>query len=249
MKNKHSVIVLEDEIPAQNLLKSYIEARIDLDLIGIYADGYSGCKAINELKPDLVVLDIQMPKLNGIEVAELMEHRPAVVFCTAYDHFAAQAFELSAADYVLKPYSKERLDAAINKALAPLAHPPTKKLAEEDLSALMPPENLQRVAVRSGSKIHVVACSEIDYMESDGDYVAIKAGSARYLKEKTMKYYEEKLDASKFLRIHRSYLANVDKICRIEIFGKDQHIVVMENGDKIKSSASGYKLLRQVLDI
>lgn len=242
-------IILEDEIPAQNLLKAFLADFPDIDLIGVYADGHSGCLAINELKPDLVLLDIQMPKLTGIEVLELLQHRPQVVFTTAYDEYAVRAFELSAADYLLKPFSKERFASAIAKAAskctaAPAAEDPIPQLLADNLA-----QGLQRVAVRSGAKIHVIACADIFYFESEGDYVKLHTANGRFLKEKTMKYYESKLDPQQFLRIHRSYIANIEFIRKIEVFEKDQHLVIMENGDKIKASASGYKLLRQTLDM
>lgn len=241
-------IILEDEIPAQNLLKTFLADFAEIEILGVYADGHSGCMAINELKPDLVLLDIQMPKLTGIEVLELIQHRPQVIFTTAYDE-SVRAFELSAADYLLKPFSKERFTDAMNKAISRCSavsdlHAPVHESLAENL-----PHGINRVAVRSGAKIHVVSCADIFYFESEGDYVKLHTSSGRFLKEKTMKYYESKLNPQQFLRIHRSYIANIDFIRKIEVFEKDQHLVIMENGDKIKASANGYKLLRQTLDM
>lgn len=241
-------IILEDEVPAQNLLKAFIGEHKNIEVIGVYGDGYSGCKAINELKPDLVILDIQMPKLTGIEVLELIEHKPVVIFSTAYNEYAVQAFDLNASDYLLKPFSKDRFNEAIQKAIHKISSGTPETTTEKVIEDLQE-EFIQRIAVRSGSKINIINCDTIDYIESDGDYVKIHANSSRFLKEKTMKYYDKNLDNNKFIRIHRSYIANLEKIQKIEVYSKDQHIVVMENGDKIKASANGYKLLRQELDI
>ncbi len=246
---KIRTLILEDEIPAQNLLKAYLSDYPEIELIGVYADGYSGCVAIGELKPDLILLDIQMPKLTGIEVLELITHRPQIIFTTAYDEYAVRAFELSATDYLLKPFSKERFGYAISKAITNCGAPlPQQVNAQEQLSENLE-QHLNRVAVRSGSKIHVINCADIYYFESEGDYVKLHTTTGRFLKEKTMKYYESKLSSQQFLRIHRSYIANIDHIRKIEVFEKDQHLVIMENGDKIKASANGYKLLRQTLDM
>lgn len=241
-------IILEDEVPAQNLLKAFIGEHKNIEVIGVYGDGYSGCKAINELKPDLIILDIQMPKLTGIEVLELIEHKPVVIFSTAYNEYAVQAFDLNASDYLLKPFSKDRFNEAIQKAVNKISSGTPETTTEKVIEDLQE-EFIQRIAVRSGSKINIINCDTIDYIESDGDYVKIHANSSRFLKEKTMKYYDKNLDSNKFIRIHRSYIANLEKIKKIEVYSKDQHIVVMENGDKIKASANGYKLLRQELDI
>jgi len=241
-------IILEDEVPAQNLLKSFLSDYEDIEICGVYADGYSGCKAINEQKPDLVILDIQMPKLTGIEVLELIDHDPVVIFTTAYDEFAVQAFQLNAIDYLLKPFSKDRFENAIAKATEKCASDLPRASTTETTEHLQK-DNLQRIAVRHGSKIHIVACDAIDYIESDGDYVLIYSDGAKYMKEKTMKFYESRLPNNQFVRIHRSYIVNIDKIAKIEVFAKDQHIVVMGNGNKIKASANGYKILRKALDL
>lgn len=241
-------LILEDEIPAQNLLKAFLADFSDIELIGIYSDGHTGCLAINELKPNLVLLDIQMPKLTGIEVLELIQHRPQVIFTTAYDEFAVRAFELNAADYLLKPFSKERFTSAITKVIGRLGSS-AEQMPLQDMLTDALQQGINRVAVRSGAKIHVVNCADIFYLESEGDYVKLHTANGRFLKEKTMKYYESKLNPQQFLRIHRSYIANIDFIRKIEVFEKDQHLVIMENGDKIKASASGYKLLRQTLDM
>ena len=244
-------IIIEDEEPARILLKKFLEAIPQIKLISECSDGYSGLKAINEQKPDLVLLDIQMPKLTGFEVLELTEHKPIIIFTTAYDQYAIKAFESNATDYLLKPFTRERFTEAINKATEKF----NNKTNDENkiISVLKTidekPETIDRIAIRSGSKIHVIPVEEIIYFESDGDYVKIHTKEGSHLKEKTMKYFETHLEPKKFIRIHRSYIANVEQIQRLEYYDKENYVAILKNNIQLKVSNSGYKLLKESLKI
>lgn len=244
-------IIIEDELPARELLLHYVKSFPDITICGTYSDGFAGLKAINELKPDIVYLDIQMPKLTGMEIIELLDHKPAIIFTTAYDQYAVKAFEANAVDYLLKPFSQERFSIATKKAIEKISHN-TNPLPEINLAIQSLEEKqgeIERVAVRSGSKIQVIPVSNINYFEADGDYVKINSTEGTFLKEKTMKYFETHLNASKFIRIHRSYIVNVDMIQKVEYYDKDSHVVVLKNNTTLKVSSSGYKLLKKAINL
>ncbi|HEY4784770.1 MAG TPA: LytTR family transcriptional regulator DNA-binding domain-containing protein [Bacteroidales bacterium] len=238
-------IIIEDEQPARNLIKHYLTKHGEIELIGEYADGFNGLKAIQELKPDLVFLDVQMPKLTGFEMLELMDETPQIIFTTAFDQYAIKAFELNAVDYLLKPYSQERFDSAIQKAFERFQKdaPPVeiKKLAEHIAENV---ETLDRVVVKIGSKIKVIPVDTILYIESQDDYVMVYTNDGKYLKQQTMKYFEKHLEASKFSRIHRSYLVNINTIKQLELYEKSSYLAVLSNGAKLKVSDTGYKALK-----
>jgi len=248
---KIRTIIIEDEEPARILLKKFLEGNKDIELIDECSDGFSGLKAINEQKPDMVLLDIQMPKLTGFEVLELCEHKPIIIFTTAYDQYAIKAFESNATDYLLKPFTRERFAEAIKKATEKFSN----KINDESkiISILNTiderPETIDRIAVRSGSKIHVVPTEEIYYFEADGDYVKIHTKDGSFLKEKTMKYFETHLDPRQFVRIHRSFIANVNQILRLEYYDKENYVAVLKNNIQLKVSSSGYKLIRDILKL
>ncbi len=250
-QNKLKILIVEDEEPARNLLKSYLKDAINTELIGEFADGFSGVKSINEIKPDLVLLDVQMPKLNGFEVLELIEHKPAIIFTTAFDHFAIKAFEMNAVDYLLKPFTKDRFLQSIAKAEERIR---SKKSESKSLNGLLNSieeknEYIDRIAVKSGSKIDVIAVSDIICFDAEGDYVMIHTRTGRYLKEKTMKYLESHLDSKQFVRIHRSCIVNVAEIAKIEHYDKESYAVLMKNQMKLKASMAGYKLLKELLKL
>ncbi|MCX6258959.1 MAG: LytTR family DNA-binding domain-containing protein [Bacteroidia bacterium] len=251
MNTKIKSIIIEDEEPARDLIKNYLSEYNEIEIAGEFADGFSGLKAINEMKPDLVFLDIQMPKLTGFEVLELAEHHPIIIFITAFDQYAIQAFEASAVDYLLKPYSRERFLTALTKAKEKFTN--LAKNESQIKSVLQTiddkPETIDRIAVRTGRKINVIPSGDIIYLEADGDYVKIHTGSGSYLKEKTMKFFESHLDPGKFIRIHRSYIANIDFIQRLEYYDKENYAAILKNNHHLKVSSSGYKLLRSALNL
>jgi two-component system, LytTR family, response regulator len=244
-------ILIDDEQPARDVVKHYLKEFPEIEILGEFADGFSGLKAIQEMKPDLVFLDVQMPKLTGLELLDLLEQPPMIIFSTAYDQYAIKAFEMSAVDYLLKPYSKERFTQAVQKAFAQ-ANSGVKQTAQvESLVRTLEenPEFLQRIAVKSRHKVSVVPVDEIVYLEAEGDYVMIHTRDAKHLKEKTMKYFETHLDPAHFIRIHRSYILNARFIDRIEYYDKESYAVLTKNGAKLRASTSGYKLLKQVLNM
>lgn len=248
---KIRAIIIEDEEPARMLVKNFLAAFSDIEIVGEYEDGFSGLKAMNENKPDLAFLDIQMPKLTGFEILELSEYKPVVIFTTAYDQFAIKAFEANAVDYLLKPFSRERFTKAVEKALDLIHNNSGNR--NEVISILKhiddTPEIIDRIAIRTGSKIHVVNTKDIIFLEADDDYVRIHTNGGEYLKEKTMKYFENHLDGNIFIRIHRSYMANVNFIQRLDYYDKESYSAVMKNNTILKVSNSGYKLLKAALKL
>jgi two-component system LytT family response regulator len=240
-------IIIDDEQPAREIIKHYLGAHKNITVIGEFSDGFAGIKGINELKPDLVFLDIQMPKLTGFEMLELLEATPYIIFTTAYDQYAIKAFEMNAVDYLLKPYSQERFDQALVKAnerMAKAEKSTIKKLTEHLAENQ---ETLDRVVVKTGNKIKVIPEETILYIESQDDYVMIYTSEGKYLKQQTMKYFEQHLDSRHFIRIHRSYIANIDTIKQLELYEKNSYLAVLSNGAKLKVSDSGYKLLKSMM--
>ncbi|NVO02197.1 MAG: LytTR family transcriptional regulator DNA-binding domain-containing protein [Bacteroidetes bacterium] len=248
---KIQAIIIEDELPARTLVKNYLEGFEIIEIIGEYSDGFSGLKAINELKPDLVFLDIQMPKLTGFELLELTEHKPIIIFTTAFDQYAIKAFEANAVDYLLKPFSLQRFQGAVNKAIDRFDNNKTDETIVKSMIQTIDEktEIINRIAIRTGSKIHLIATEEIVFIEADGDYVKIHTKDQSFLKEKTMKYFESHLDSTKFTRIHRSYLLNLEHIHRLEYYDKENYVAILKNDIHLKVSNSGYKLLKNHLKI
>lgn len=241
-------IIIDDEQPARDLIRHYLAGHKDIEIAGQFADGFTGLKAIQDLKPDLVFLDIQMPKLTGFELLELLDEMPNIIFTTAYDQFAIKAFELNAVDYLLKPYSQERFDQALLKAYDHFQHKKAsteiKKLASHIADNQ---EILDRVVVKTGSKIKVIPVDSILYLESQDDYVMIYLTEGKFLKQQTMKYFEQHLDATKFVRIHRSYLVNVNTIKQLELYEKNSYLAVLSSGAKLRVSDTGYKALKGLM--
>ncbi|HKM94892.1 MAG TPA: LytTR family transcriptional regulator DNA-binding domain-containing protein [Prolixibacteraceae bacterium] len=248
MSEKIRTIIIEDEVLARNLLKKYLADHNQIEIIAECENGFEGLKAINELKPNLVLLDVQMPKLTGFEMIELLEYRPEIIFTTAYNQFAIKAFEQHAVDYLLKPFPKDRLFLAIDRAIEKIStniqsETPIDKLTEE-----LDSEYIERVVVKDKNKIHIIPVEQIRYIESLDDYVMIFNKERRYVKQKTMKYFENNLNSKEFVRIHRSYIVKVDEIAEIQQYEKEAHIVILKNDHtKLKVSKTGYKNLKEVL--
>ena len=202
---------------------------------------------MTESKPDILFLDIQMPKLNGFEVLELIEHDLAVIFTTAYDEFAVKAFEVHAADYLLKPFSKQRFDEALQQAKNKLGTPSDKTLdaiVEDSHSAHKP---LERILIRDGTKVHIIPVEQIDYIEAQDDYVAVKSAGKSHLKQTTLSKLEEELAGEKFIRIHRSYILNIERIAKIELYAKDSRVAILTDGTRLQVSRAGYAKLKEFL--
>ncbi len=248
--NKIRVLIIEDEAPARELLKHMLSDYNGIEIIAECADGFCGLKEIKEKKPDLVFLDIQMPKLTGFEMLEVLDERPQVIFTTAYDQFAIRAFEMNAIDYLLKPFSRERLDDAMQKALTRIEKDDRQEKAFDRLLTTRNEDEgpLTRIVIRKGSGIKIIPLDSVSYIGAEDDYVMIYYNEGKALKQQTMKYYEEKLPSSTFLRVHRSFIINMDKISRLEPYSKDNYVAVLKSGEKIPVSRSGYKTLRERLN-
>jgi two-component system LytT family response regulator len=244
-----NVLIIDDEVPARYIIKHYLQDYGNINIIGEAADGFEAMKLISDKKPHLIFLDVQMPKLTGFEMLELLDNPPEIIFSTAYDEFAIRAFELNAVDYLLKPYSKQRFDAAMQKAMHRLQ---TGLTTQADMQALAQtyggkPADLTRIAVKDNRQIYVIPIHEITYMEACGDYVSLHTEKGTYLKEKTMRYFEENLPSQSFIRIHRSYIVNVNSVVKIELYEKDAYRVHLKSGEILKASSSGYKALKETL--
>ena len=246
------VIIVDDEPLARAVLREHLAAHPEVAIVAECGNGFEAVKAIGELAPDLVFLDIQMPRLDGFEVVELAGTRTHYVFVTAYDQFALRAFEVHAIDYLLKPFGRERLDAALAHArerlasvvhAAPAAHA-LQAVVQVAAQRLAP---LTRILIRDGARVHVVACADVAYIEAQDDYVAICAGGRRWLKSQRMAELESQLDPRAFLRVHRSFIVNVAAIARIEPAGKDSHCAVLVDGTRIPVSRSGYQKVRELI--
>lgn len=239
-------IIIDDEPLARELIKAYLKTSALVEVVAECGDGFEGLKSVRELKPDLVFLDVQMPKLTGFEFLEVLDDPLNIIFTTAYDEFAIKAFENNAVDYLLKPFSKERLEEAVEKAAQRLKKGDRddvflKKLAEEKTSE----ESLQRIIVKTGSKVKVISTGEILYLEAQDDFVAIHTREGKFLKQQTMKYFEDHLEKEKYLRIHRSFIVNLDEIEHLEPYEKDSYRVVLKDKTTVPVSRSGYARLRE----
>jgi len=241
-------IIVEDEKLARDLIKDYLQNHEDFELIGEYEDGFSGLKAINEMKPDLIFLDIQMPKLTGFEMIEVLEHHPAIIFTTAYDQFALKAFEHNALDYLLKPYSKDRFDEAVGKARERVQSGDKDSIARLVEHRDEQEDEIHRVVVKSRSRINVIPVEDIIYLEAQDDYVMIYTLQSKHLKQKTMKFFEAHLPLEDFVRIHRSYIVKLSEIAQMQLYEKESYIVILKNGIKLPVSKSGLPKLKKKLD-
>jgi two-component system LytT family response regulator len=239
------VILVDDEHLARALLRELLAAHADIDIVAECANGFEAVKAIAELEPDLVFLDIQMPKLDGFEVAELAGDRTRYLFVTAFDQFALRAFEVHAVDYLLKPFSRERLEQALAHARSSIGAAPGVDAVLAEAARRNGP--IERVLIRDGARVHMIAAADIDYIEAQDDYVQVCAGGKAWLKNQRLAELEAQLDPAAFLRVHRSYIVNLGAIRRIEPAGKDSHCAVLKDDVRIPVSRSGYQKLRELL--
>ena len=249
----YRIMIVEDEKPARDLLKVYLDDFPSVELVGEYDNGFDGLKAINESKPDAIFLDVQMPKLTGFEMLEVLEHHPEVIFTTAYDQYAIQAFEQNAVDYLLKPFSMERFAEAMRKLesrLTKKSGPPEEKTGIEKIRIHLAEgdERLHRVVIKKSGKIHVISTDDICFLEAQDDYLMIYTDDGKYLKQQTMKYFENHLDRDQFVRVHRSYIANISCIERIEPYEKTNFVLILKDGNKVPVSRSGMQVLKNNLD-
>ena len=248
---KVKALIVEDEKPGRDLLINYLGDHLNIEVLDYADNGFDAVKKINDLQPDLLFLDIQIPKLTGFEVLDLVEKMPAVIFTTAYNEFALKAFEINAVDYLLKPYSRKRFAEAVTKAIDKIAigkkGVDEKKFIEKvnnDVDSY-----LLRVVIKDRTKISVIPVSDINYIEAQDDYVMIYTDNKNYLKQKTMKYFEASLDPKIFVRTHRSYIVNINQISAIEQYEKDSYVIKTLKGDSLKVSKVGFKAIKDVLDM
>lgn len=270
-------IIIDDEPLARSIVREYLQAWPQIDTVQECNDGFEGIKAIQQHHPDLIFLDIQMPKINGFEMLELVEQPPAVIFTTAFDEYAIKAFESHAVDYLLKPFNKDRFDKAMKKWLdhrtAVLNAPPTAAPGSATFTpgstsfapgstssapdpteqlletAAQSPAQQQRIVVKTGGKIKIIPIEDIHYLEAADDYVKIHTHNGAFLKNRTMSWFEKALDPSQFVRTHRSYILNVQQVTRIDPYEKDSHLCILQSGAHVPVSKAGYVKLKSVLGL
>ncbi len=248
------IVIIDDEPLARSIVLEYLHEHKGLDVVAECSDGFQGVKAINQHKPDLIFLDIQMPKINGFEMLELLDSTPDVIFTTAFDEYAIKAFETTAIDYLLKPFSKERFDQALEKWKAKRGTPSVSVSSEKNIQALLEnsskqPDEKNRIVVKNGTDIRIVPVSDVMYIEAYDDYVKIFTKDTYYLKKKTMNYYEGVLDPAQFFRTHRSFIINMQQLTRIEPLEKNTYVVLLKNGKKVPLSRTGYSKLKETLGV
>lgn len=241
------VAIVDDEELARRVLREYLDVFDDVEIAAECANGFEAVKAVTELKPDLLLLDIQMPRLDGFEVLELIGREVAVIFVTAYDKYALRAFEVHAVDYLLKPFSQDRLRQALDRAMTRIQA--KQLLPIEDLTAAARPAGTrtERILIRDGANVHVIPIGKIDYAEAQDDYVCFRSEGKRYLKQQTLADAEAALDPSQFVRIHRSYILNIDRLAKLELYAKDSHAAILRDGTRLPVSRAGYARLNSVL--
>jgi two-component system, LytTR family, response regulator len=250
MKEKIRTIIIDDEKLAREIVKNYLKKDDRLELISECSNGFEAIKTLNDLKPDLIFLDIQMPKINGFEMLELIDDPPVIIFTTAFDQYALKAFEVNAADYLLKPFAPERFNDAVSKALTLLKD---KNSNLEKIQNIVKhidekEEYLDRVVVKTNQKISIIPTEQINYIQAQDDYVMLYTEQGKFLKQKTMKFFENRLNPEEFIRLHRSYISRLDRINEINLLEKETYQVTLKDGEKLPVSKSGYAKLKEVLE-
>ncbi|WP_185968924.1 LytTR family DNA-binding domain-containing protein [Carboxylicivirga sp. M1479] len=245
---KYKALIIDDEPPARSIVKAYLKKHQEIDVVGECANGFEAIKAIKEKQPQLLFLDIQMPKVTGLELLEVIDEPVQVVFTTAYDQYALKAFELNAVDYLLKPFDESRFDGAVEKVLGKLQSGQSSNNTNIEQMQNENTELLERIVVKKGTKLEVIDLNHLWYIEAQDDYVMLYSEKGHHLKSKTMKYFEEHLPADQFVRIHRSYIINVDKIKALEPYDKDTYLAIIHPDCKLKVSRTGYKKLKEKMD-
>lgn len=239
-------ILIDDEPLARDIIRYYLADHSEIEIVAECKDGFDGLKAIAQYEPDLVFLDVQMPKISGFEMLELVERPPAVIFSTAFDEFALKAFEVNAIDYLLKPIEKARFDQAVKKVIAKSKH------AEHTIELLNTPGNpaqRDRIVVKVDKSIKIIPAAEILYIEADDDQVKISTTEGGYFKNKTMSFFEQTLDPMQFIRVHRSYIINLNQVSKIELKEKENYVVLLKSGLWLPVSKGGYLKLKLALGI
>ena len=243
---KIRTLIVDDEDLARQVVREMLKPHAEIEIVGECANGFDAVKMVADLKPDLMFLDVQMPKLDGFEVLELIGNEVAVIFATAYDEHAIRAFEVHAVDYLLKPFRAERLGDALQRAKERLG----KKMeaAPEQLSATARLGSYaERLVVKDGTRVHIFPAAKLDYAEAQDDYVALASQGKKYLKQQTISSLEASLDPRNFVRVHRSYLVNLERVARLEPYGKDSHVAILSEGSRLPVSRAGLARLKEFL--
>jgi len=246
-RESYRVLVVDDEELARDVLREMLAAHPEVSEAAEAADGFEAVKAAAETRPDIVFLDVQMPKLDGFEVLELLDPATAVVFVTAYDEYALRAFDVNAVDYLLKPYSPERFEEALDRAKRRVGRPAAPSAAHLAAAARPEGQPLERIVVRDGASVQVIPVEKLDYAEAQDDYVALWSAGRSFLKQQTLASLEAGLAPESFVRIHRSYLLRLDRLAGIEPTGKASRVAVLRDGTRLPVSRSGYARLREIL--
>lgn len=239
------VVIVDDEAPARMALRQDLEEMPDVSVVGECANGFEAIKMVGEVKPDVLLLDVQMPKLDGFEVLEVLGPDVPVIFVTAYDEFALKAFEVHAVDYLLKPCAVDRLRTAIDRVSARQASAVSPSALRA--AARRPGAPLDRIIIRDGADVHVLPAGKVDYVEAQDDYVQFTSAGRTWLKEQTLTDLEGQLDPRRFVRIHRSYILNIDRLAKVELYAKDSRVAILSTGARLPVSRSGYQRLQQLL--
>jgi len=239
-------LIVDDEELARQLLREYAQETGGLEVVAECGNGFDAVKLIGELRPELVFLDVQMPKLDGFEVLQLVDPGPAVIFVTAYDQYAMRAFDAHAVDYLLKPFSLDRFKKAVAHARARLGEPPPQA-APLAMAATPPGRKIERIVVKDGPKVHIIPVDRLDYVQAQDDYIALHSDHRNYLKQQTIASIEAQLDPARFARIHRSFIVNMERVERIEPYAKDSRVAVLRDGTHLPVSRSGLAKLKLLL--
>jgi len=239
-------MIVDDEELARGLIREMLRKHADVEVVAECANGFEAVKAAAEHKPDLIFLDVQMPKLDGFEVLELIGTQAAVIFVTAYDTYAMRAFDVHAVDYLLKPFSEERFEAALGRARQRIGQkmPEPAALAAD---ARPPSQYLEHIVIKDGTRVHIIPVAKLDYVEAQDDYVAVWSGGKSFLKQQTISSLESALDPSRFIRIHRSYIVNLERVAKMEPYTKESRVAVLADGKQLPVSRAGYARLSELL--
>ncbi len=246
--NNLRAVMADDEELARRVLREYLSAEPDIEIVAECSNGFEAVKAVNESRPDVVFLDVQMPKLDGFEVLELIDAQSAVVFVTAFDQYAMRAFDAAAVDYLLKPFTAERFRAALSRVRDRVREARPNDLPKDlKLTARRPGEFLERLVVKDGPRVHVISTAKLDYAEAQDDYVSLRSEGRNWLKQQTISSLESGLDPRRFLRVHRGYIVNVERITRIDPNTKDTWLAILADGSRIPVSRAGYTKFREIV--
>jgi two-component system LytT family response regulator len=246
-QKKWKALIVDDEELARHIIRELLGTHPEIEVVAECTNGMEAVKAVAEHKPDLIFLDVQMPKLTGFDVLELIGTDVPVIFVTAFDQFAMRAFEVHAVDYLLKPIGRERFDAAVERAKSRMGEKMPR--AEELAAAARPPQqHLERIVVKDGTRVTLIPVGKLDYAEAQDDYVALASQGKKHLKQQTIAGLEACLDPACFVRIHRSYIVNLERVARIEPYGKESRMAILADGSRLPVSKTGYARLKALLD-